>query len=70
MLVQEAGKKILLLAAWPANWDVDFKLCVARGAVLAATVKDGKLIAWDIQPASRITVNKSPVGDLGGTMAQ
>ena len=26
---------------------------MTRGAVLAATVKDGKLIAWDIQPASR-----------------
>ena len=53
MLVQEAGEKILLLPAWPADWDVDFKLHVARGAVLAATVKNGKLIAWDIQPASR-----------------
>ncbi|MGA2617096.1 MAG: DUF5703 domain-containing protein [Thermoguttaceae bacterium] len=53
MLVQEAGERLLLLPAWPADWDVDFKLHVTRGAVLTATVKDGKLIAWDIQPASR-----------------
>ena len=26
MLVQEAGGKILLLPAWPADWDADFKL--------------------------------------------
>jgi hypothetical protein len=53
MLVQEAGDKILLLPAWPADWDVDFKLHLARQTVLGGTVKDGKLVAWDIQPASR-----------------
>ena len=53
MLVQEAGDKILLLPAWPAPWDVDFKLHLARRTVLRGTVKDGKLVAWDIQPASR-----------------
>ena len=31
MLVQEAGDKILLLPAWPADWDVDFKLRLAHG---------------------------------------
>ena len=52
MLVQEAGGKILLLPAWPADWDADFKLhLAAHGA--ARTVKDGKLTAWDIQPTSR-----------------
>jgi len=53
MLVQEAGQKILLLPAWPADWDVDFKLHLSRRTVLTGTVKDGKLTAWDIQPASR-----------------
>ena len=43
MLVQEAGDKILLLPAWPADWDVDFKLHLTGGAVLTGTVKDGKL---------------------------
>jgi len=53
MLVQEAGSKILLLPAWPADWDADFRLHAAGAAVLTGTVKDGKLLAWDIQPAAR-----------------
>jgi hypothetical protein len=55
MLVQEAGDKVLLLPAWPADWDVDFKLHLARGAVLTGTVKDGRLVDWKIQPPSRKT---------------
>jgi hypothetical protein len=54
MLVQE-GKdgKILLLPAWPAEWDADFKLHVAGDAVLTGIVRDGKQAAWDITPAAR-----------------
>ena len=53
MLVQEAGGQILLLPAWPADWDVDCKLHLSGGGTITAAVKDGKLIAWDIQPSSR-----------------
>jgi hypothetical protein len=53
MLVQEGGDKIHLLPAWPAEWDVDFKLHLQGGVVLTGTVKDGKLEKWDITPASR-----------------
>jgi hypothetical protein len=53
MLVQEAGGKILLLPAWPAAWDTDFKLHLAQRTVISGTVKDGKLVSWEIQPASR-----------------
>jgi hypothetical protein len=53
MLVQEAGDKILLLPAWPADWDADFKLHLTGGTTLTGTVKDGKLLAWDIQPSAR-----------------
>ncbi|MEI8288230.1 MAG: DUF5703 domain-containing protein [Verrucomicrobiota bacterium] len=53
MLVQEAGDTIRLLPAWPADWDADFKLHLSRGTVLTGAVKDGKLAAWEIQPASR-----------------
>lgn len=54
MLIQE-GKdgKILLLPAWPANWDADFKLHLNGGGTLTGTVKDGKLLTWDIAPADR-----------------
>ena len=47
MLVQEGQGKIFLLPAWPAEWDVDFKLHLEGGAVLTGTVKDGKLLTWD-----------------------
>ena len=53
MLVQEGKGKIYLLPAWPSQWDVDFKLHLSAGAVLTGTVKDGKLVTWDITPAAR-----------------
>ncbi len=53
MLVQEANGKILLLPAWPANWDVDFRQHLTGGAVISGTVKDGELVRWDIDPISR-----------------
>jgi len=53
MLVQEAGERILLLPAWPADWDVDFRLHLRQGTILSATVKDGHLVTWDIRPAAR-----------------
>ncbi len=53
MIVQEAPGKIVLLPAWPATWDADFKLHLTGGAVLTGTVKDGKLVAWDVQPTAR-----------------
>ncbi len=53
MLVQEAQGKILLLPAWPADWDVDFKLHLSRKTTIQGQVKDGKLVSWDVRPASR-----------------
>jgi hypothetical protein len=53
MLVQEAGDKILLLPAWPADWDADFKLHVAQQTVIHGKVADGKLVDWSIEPAVR-----------------
>ena len=53
MLVQEAGDKILLLPAWPTDWDVDFKLHLAKGTVISGKVCDGKLMDWTIKPSKR-----------------
>lgn len=53
MLVQEVGDKILLLPAWPANWDADFKLHVAQQTVVGGKVAAGKLVDWSIEPATR-----------------
>jgi len=53
MLVQEAGGKILLLPAWPADWDVDFKLHLTGGAFISGNVTDGELKDWAIEPVAR-----------------
>ncbi len=53
MLVQEAGDKILLLPAWPADWDADFKLHVAQNTVISGSIKNGKLLDWQIDPSTR-----------------
>lgn len=53
MLVQEAGGKILLLPAWPADWDADFKLHLAEKTVISGKVVGGKLTGWDITPSAR-----------------
>ncbi len=53
MLLQEAGGKILLLPAWPAEWDADFKLHLEGQTVVSGIVKKGRLEKWDIQPAAR-----------------
>jgi alpha-L-fucosidase 2 len=69
MLVQEAGDKILLLPAWPADWDVDFKLHVAQNTVISGQVKDGRLVTWQIKPEARrkdVTVYKPQPGSSKG----
>jgi hypothetical protein len=53
MLVQEAGDKILLLPAWPSDWDTDFKLNLSKKTVITGKVIDGKLVDWSIKPISR-----------------
>ncbi len=53
MLVQEAGDKILLLPAWPASWDADFKLHLSKQTTVSGKVIKGKLIQWSISPKSR-----------------
>lgn len=55
MLVQEAGGKILLLPAWPVDWDADFKLHVAKRTTISGSVVDGRLADWSIEPAQRKT---------------
>jgi len=53
MLVQEAAGKILLLPAWPSNWDVDAMLHLTGGGIISVKVQDSKLVSWDIRPAAR-----------------
>ena len=41
------------LPAWPADWDVDFKLHLEKGAVISGSVTGGKLTEWNITPTGR-----------------
>jgi len=45
--------KIHLLAAWPKDWDVKFKLHAPKNTVIQGEVKNGKLINLQVTPASR-----------------
>ena len=49
----EAAGKIYLFPAWPAHWDVDFKLHISNGGTVTGRVKNGKIEQWDVTPASR-----------------
>lgn len=53
MLLQSEGDKIFLLPAWPADWDVDFKLHAPGKTVVEAAVKDGRLVRLSVSPESR-----------------
>ncbi len=53
MLLQTAGKRILLLPAWPADWDADFKLHAPQQTVVEGSVRDGKLVSWNVTPEAR-----------------
>lgn len=53
MLMQTEGKKILLLPAWPKEWDVDFKLNAPYNTTLSGTVNDGRLTSLNVSPENR-----------------
>ena len=53
MLLQSVGRKILLLPAWPAGWDVDFKLNAAFQTTVQGSVRNGKLSNLVVTPRSR-----------------
>jgi len=53
MLLQDDGRKILLLPAWPKRWDVAFKLHAPYNTVVEGTYRDGKLQLLKVSPKSR-----------------
>jgi hypothetical protein len=54
MLLQgEGGGKILLLPAWPRQWDVDFKLHAPHNTTVECQLKDGKITGLNVVPESR-----------------
>lgn len=53
MLMQVKGQHIYLLPAWSSDWDCDFKLHAPYNTIVEGTVRNGKLINWNITPSSR-----------------
>jgi len=53
MLLQTDGRKILLLPAWPKDWDVDFKLYAPYRTVVEGQVRSGKITRLKVTPESR-----------------
>jgi hypothetical protein len=53
MLMQVDNKKIMLLPAWPAGWDADFKLNAPYNTTVKGKVRNGRLTDVVITPASR-----------------
>ena len=53
MLLQTDGDRILLFPAWPADWDVHFKLCAPGGVTVEATLSGGEVTQLDVLPTDR-----------------
>jgi alpha-L-fucosidase 2 len=53
MLLQAVGEKILLLPAWPADWDADFKLHAPHNTIIEGRVRKGHLTGLTVTPAIR-----------------
>ncbi len=53
MILQEVPGKIILLPAWPKNWDVSFKLHAMKNTTVQGKVKNGKIVQLVVTPKSR-----------------
>jgi hypothetical protein len=53
MLMQTPGNKIILLPAWPSEWDVDFRLHAPHGTVVEGKVRAGNVISLVVTPEAR-----------------
>lgn len=54
MLLQTQGDRILLFPAWPADWDVHFKLHAPGRTTVEAELKEGKLVRLLVSPQERL----------------
>jgi len=53
MLLACDEKKILLLPAWPEDWDVDFKLHAPNQTTVECKLKGGKIVTLRVTPEAR-----------------
>lgn len=54
MIMQTDGKKILLLGAWPAGWNAEFKLCAPYQTTVAGAIRNGQLTNLVVMPPERM----------------
>jgi len=54
MLMQCDGERILLLPAWPREWNVDFQLHAPQRTTVRAVWRDGKLVTLEVTPQRRL----------------
>ncbi len=54
MLMQCFDDKILLLPAWPKDWNVDFKLHAPGNTVVEGSVQNGKMTNLKVKPENRL----------------
>jgi hypothetical protein len=53
MLLQAEGKRLLVLPAWPKNWDVEFKLRAPMETTVQGVFRAGKLEKLNVTPEQR-----------------
>jgi len=53
MLLQTDGNRLLLLPAWPKDWDVDFKLHAPNQTTVECELRNGKIKKLVVIPKSR-----------------
>jgi hypothetical protein len=64
MIMQTDGKKILLLPAWPKEWEGDFKLNAPYRTTVQGTISQGKIINLIVTPKERAAdvINMTAIG--------
>jgi hypothetical protein len=53
MLIQSEGDRIFVLPAWPADWNVNFKLRAPKQTTVEGVVENGVLTSLTVTPESR-----------------
>jgi hypothetical protein len=53
MLLQTDGDKILLMPAWPKDWNVEFKLRAPKQTTVEGVYRKGRLATLKVTPVSR-----------------
>lgn len=75
MLLQTPGDQLHLFPAWPAEWDVDFKLHAPKQTIVEGCLRGGKLVSFRVTPESRAKdvvnwLGKVPVSPVPAELAQ